>query len=129
MVYKYKGKTDEIQGVSFKMGKLCFKGSSIDRGFSFFGLQKTFEKQQHISVHPAAENRKQLPGTPTNRSGLFQEKTATKYLMQNLEKNLGKGIDLLLRPETIPDQIPNELLKKKKRQKRKGRFFKKYLKH
>ena len=121
MVYKYKGKTDEIQGISFKRGNQCFKGSSIDRQFSFFGLQKTFQKQLQQSLHQAAKNRKKLPGTPANRSGLFQEKTATKELGLNLEKNLTKGIDILLRTEMMPDQIPNELLQKKKRQKRKGR--------
>src|SRR5450631_3183340 len=109
MLYKYKGKTEEIQGISFKRGNQCFKGSSIDRQFSFFGLQKTFQKQQQQSIHPGVENRKQFPGASTFRSGLFQEKTVTKELGKQLEKNLAKGIDILLRPEMIPDQIPNEL--------------------
>ena len=33
--YKHKGQTDEIQGVSFRKGEHCFKGSEIDRQFSY----------------------------------------------------------------------------------------------
>ncbi len=32
--YKYKGQTTEKQGVSFKIGEDCFKGSKVDRKFS-----------------------------------------------------------------------------------------------
>ena len=38
IAYKYKGKTDEIQGISFKKGEYSFKGSDIDRGFSYSKL-------------------------------------------------------------------------------------------
>src|SRR6187200_14240 len=37
--YKYKGQTREKQGVSFKMGNTCFKGSQVYRKFSFAGLE------------------------------------------------------------------------------------------
>ena len=33
--YKHKGQTNEIQGISFKKGEHCFKGSEIDRQFSY----------------------------------------------------------------------------------------------
>lgn len=49
---KYKGGTNEVQGVSFKKGDYCFKGSSIDRQFSLSGLQKRF--QQQLQERPAA---------------------------------------------------------------------------
>ncbi|MCW3092199.1 MAG: Relaxase/Mobilization nuclease domain [Ferruginibacter sp.] len=35
--YKYKGQSQERQGVSFKIGDTCFKGSQVDRKFSFPG--------------------------------------------------------------------------------------------
>lgn len=38
--YKYKAGTDELQGISFKKGVYCFKGSKVDRKFSITGLQK-----------------------------------------------------------------------------------------
>jgi hypothetical protein len=36
--YKYKGKTDEVQGISFKKGEHSFKGSDIDRKYSYYKL-------------------------------------------------------------------------------------------
>ncbi|MDR3047419.1 MAG: hypothetical protein LBU51_07390, partial [Bacteroidales bacterium] len=33
--YKHKGQTNEIQGISFRKGEQCFKGSEIDRSFSY----------------------------------------------------------------------------------------------
>ena len=40
--FKYKGQTSEIQGVSFSKGEYTFKGSEIDRNFSFSKLDKCF---------------------------------------------------------------------------------------
>ena len=44
--YKYKGQTQEKQGISFKVGNTCFKGSQVDRKFSFAGLEKTIQLQR-----------------------------------------------------------------------------------
>jgi hypothetical protein len=43
--YKYKGATQEIEGISFKKGLYAFKGSSIDRKYSIAGLQKIMQQQ------------------------------------------------------------------------------------
>ena len=40
--FKRKGKSDEIQGISFSKGEYTFKGSEIDRSFSFSKLNKCF---------------------------------------------------------------------------------------
>ena len=40
--FKYKGQTDEIQGVSFSKVEYTFKGSEIDRSFSYSKLDKYF---------------------------------------------------------------------------------------
>jgi len=42
--FKYKRTTKEIEGVSFRYGNICFKGSEVDRKFSFGNLKKEFEK-------------------------------------------------------------------------------------
>jgi relaxase-like protein len=39
-LYKYKGQTQELQGISFRIGEDRFKGSQIDRKFSLGNLQK-----------------------------------------------------------------------------------------
>jgi hypothetical protein len=36
--YKYKGQTDEVQGISFKKGDHSFKGADVDRKFSYSKL-------------------------------------------------------------------------------------------
>src|SRR6266700_4960681 len=45
-LYKYKGQTQELQGISFRIGKDRFKGSQIDRKFSLGSLQKTLASQR-----------------------------------------------------------------------------------
>lgn len=42
--YKLKRTTREIEGVSFRYGDIAFKGSQVDRKYSFGNLKKEFEK-------------------------------------------------------------------------------------
>ncbi len=42
--YKHKRATNEIEGVSFRYKGIAFKGSEVDRKFSFGKLKKMFEK-------------------------------------------------------------------------------------
>lgn len=46
--YKYKGQTDEVQGISFRKGEHCFKGSEIDRQFSYSKLDTQLKADNHI---------------------------------------------------------------------------------
>lgn len=75
--YKLKRTTREIEGVSFKYDNICFKGSEIDRKFSFGNLQKAFRENISILQEQAkkaqeqqAREEKELPR--------IQEQTATK---------------------------------------------------
>lgn len=54
--YKYKGDTQQLQGISFKKGLYAFKGSSIDRKYSIAGLQKAM--QQQITQEQKQSNRR-----------------------------------------------------------------------
>jgi Relaxase/Mobilisation nuclease domain. len=38
--FKYKGQTNEVQGISFTIGDVTFKGSEVDRNFSYLKLDK-----------------------------------------------------------------------------------------
>lgn len=38
--YKYKGQTNEVQGISFTIDDVTFKGSEVDRNFSYLKLDK-----------------------------------------------------------------------------------------
>jgi len=43
---KYKGNTDEVQGISFSKGEYKFKGSEIDRSLSYAKLINAIQEQQ-----------------------------------------------------------------------------------
>lgn len=61
--YKYKGRTGERQGISFKKGNLCFKGSEIDRNFSLGKLQKT------LALQPTRQRKTKTGFIPKPQSG------------------------------------------------------------
>lgn len=42
--YKHKRTTSEIEGVSFRYGDIAFKGSEVDRKYSFGNIKKVLEK-------------------------------------------------------------------------------------
>ena len=44
--YKYNEQTQEPEGISFRLGKQCYKGSQIDREFSLSGLERHFEAKR-----------------------------------------------------------------------------------
>ena len=56
--YKYKGQTDEVQGISFKKTEYSFKGSDIDRKFSYSKLNSLLT--ENISVQNQSQDQ-QLP--------------------------------------------------------------------
>lgn len=43
--FKYKGQTNEVQGISFTIGDVTFKGSEVDRNFSYLKLDKLLQEQ------------------------------------------------------------------------------------
>jgi hypothetical protein len=45
--YKYKGQTNEVQGISFKKREFSFKGSEIDRKFSYSKLDAQLNENSH----------------------------------------------------------------------------------
>ncbi len=46
--YKRKGQMDEVQGISFKKGNHSFKGSDIDRKFSYSKLDVILNENNHV---------------------------------------------------------------------------------
>ena len=57
--YKHKKTTNEIEGVSFRYNNICFKGSQIDRKFSFGNLKKVFEKNIELLREQAKKAQEQ----------------------------------------------------------------------
>ncbi|GEO11154.1 relaxase/mobilization nuclease domain-containing protein [Segetibacter aerophilus] len=112
--YKYKGQTLEKQGISFKIGEDCFKGSKVDRQFSLGNLEKaiaTNQKQlQEIKPRVAEATRPQGPSIRDTSVSMRQQNTVTKGL-ENV-------IEMLVKPEENPALPPTELLKENKRRKK-----------
>ncbi len=50
--YKYKGQTDEVQGVSFRKDELSFNGSKVDRQFSYSKINY----QLYCNAHKASQS-------------------------------------------------------------------------
>ncbi|MDQ2720625.1 MAG: relaxase/mobilization nuclease domain-containing protein [Bacteroidota bacterium] len=127
--YKYKSQTQEKQGVSFRIGKYNFKGSEVDRKFSFAGLEKILKlthkevleqqqsKEQKLTLQQEFPHQKLSHGLKL-KPGLIE--TKGKSLLQKKSLGLEKSMKLLLKPEGTDDQTPyqftikHELTKKKK---------------
>lgn len=103
--FKYKGQTDEIQGISFSKGEYTFKGSEIDRIFSFSKLDKYF---RNARLTTAGSNKQTI--TPQT-----QEPAINKS-----DNSLLVGLGGLFSVSSSPvDETPdNPDLRKKKKKKR-----------
>jgi hypothetical protein len=100
VIYKYKGQTTEIQGMSFKRGVLKYKASDIDRRFSYKNLEKiyTYELQRNRVLEPSL----------------------TDHLSDHVKQSLRELAEILMRPEETINYIPIELIKKRKQSQSKG---------
>lgn len=104
MHYKFKGSTNKIEGVSFQMGNFKYKGSEIDRQFSYLNLKKTTIRN---SVTQQLKNR---PGS------LMEKRLKSSGKMNQTSQWSRTGpIEELMRPEQTDDYVPQELKKKKKK--------------
>ena len=111
-LYKYKGRTTELQGISFKIGDYKYKGSEVDRKFSVGNLQKTLSQQASIEI-------KQISQKP-NASG-----TSLLPKIQQQEPKIPASrhsslLEILVKPEQDNQQLPHQwkIEKKKKKQSR-----------
>jgi hypothetical protein len=134
--YKHKGQTQEKQGISFKMGDVCFKGSQVDRKYSLSGLQKMFGQQKLQQVEAARQTQKgdrinppaRQKAIPSGEASSAYSQTPGQKLIHDLGQDLGKGLGQMI-GELMKDEysgdggIPYELsqeaeLRRKKKKKR-----------
>ena len=104
--FKRKGQTDEIQGISFSKGEYTFKGSEIDRSFSFSKLDRYFGNTG-LNV---AESQRQTAFAP------IREQIPTR---SNAESPFISGsLGLFFASPSPVDEEPNLNLRKKKKKKK-----------
>lgn len=66
--FKLKRTTGEVEGISFSYGNISFKGSQVDRKFSFGKLKKEFEKNRIIEEQQKEKARQQAKARPKQPS-------------------------------------------------------------
>lgn len=117
-LYKYRGQTQEKQGISFKIGEYSFKGSQVDRKFSLAGLRKALalQEKEHLQEarpvrqqQPAQQPEKKLPLIRRRRTVPKEEqKNDLSALTTELMRGAAGIIDDLLTPEYTHEQVPYE---------------------
>ena len=107
ILFKYKGQTGEIQGVSFSKGEYTFKGSEIDRNFSFSKLDKCFGDVGQATVG----SNKQTVTAPVQKSVSASDKADNSFIA---------GLSSLFSGLSAPaDEIPDDSFLRKKKKKKK----------
>jgi hypothetical protein len=126
--YKYKGQTQEKQGISFKLENISFKGSQVDRKFSLTGLEKILALQQRQVLEQRHNTENRLHSKvyssgvkpslhQIGKSNSIQE--SGKDISQDITKGMEKAIEILTQSEQNQPQTPYELTQEALRKKRK----------
>jgi hypothetical protein len=111
-LYKFKGQTNELQGISFKIGDYKYKGSEIDRKFSINNLRKILQKQQSARLIKS-------PVDSLYSKSIFQNK------QPEIDKQLSKDLNILnelIKPEQKDQSLPVEWRLHEKRKKKSKRM-------
>ena len=104
--FKYKGNSQEVQGIIFEKNNYHFNGSKVDRNFSYPKID--FALQQNNLEHE-----QQTQGMINLISNVA---SVTSEITNNLIEG---GLDLFQTHSTVPAEVYNTLDKKKKKKKRK----------
>jgi hypothetical protein len=116
-IYKFKGLTKEVQGISFKMSKYSYKGSQIDRHFSYGNLEKTLSLQQKQTLTLSHERK---PSDSLSKSARLNPYHSHGH-GRNLAKEMAKTMDMLIRQEQVSEQTPYELTQEATRKRQRQR--------
>ena len=111
--YKYRSGTNEVQGISFEKDGVKFKGSAIDRKYSFAGMEKQLNENRAMAITQSVHESRTLADQIREVLGQ-QEKPITGGLEVATEV-LGAFLDAAFTPVTPePEPDPNWRKKKKK---------------
>lgn len=105
-LYKCKSGTQELQGISFKIGDYKYKGSEIDRMFSLKNLERTIEHN----------NKLQLKAPDASFASHYKVNNPQDKSITESYKQETSSIEQLMKPEKNHGYVPYELKRKKKKQ-------------
>ncbi|MCO5950586.1 relaxase/mobilization nuclease domain-containing protein [Mucilaginibacter flavidus] len=124
---KYKGNTNEIQGISFSKGQFKFKGSEIDRSLSYSRLTRLLEQQLVEQEKSLADQLRDVMNAKKERESENKTEQIT-YLKPEpeshyLTQSLSVGADLLqgLLGNIADDDDGPERKRRKKNEQQQGR--------
>jgi hypothetical protein len=78
--FKYKGGSNEVQGISFSKGEYKFKGSEIDRSLSYAKLNQAIEQQQVKPEKSLADQLRDAIRNPEQDNNISQKSEQGTYL-------------------------------------------------
>ncbi|KAA6348323.1 hypothetical protein EZS27_004213 [termite gut metagenome] len=109
--YKHKGQTNEVQGISFKKGEYSFKGSEIDRKFSYSKLDIVLRDNNHSQEQQQYEQQRVTP-----------PKEAGASLIENAVSGVADAVSSIgglfdIHPSNYDMNEAEALLRKKKKKK------------
>lgn len=118
---KYKGDTNEVQGISFSKGEYKFKGSEIDRSLSYTKLIQTIEQQQAKPEKSLADQLREAIRNKEQEESISQQPEQTIYLKPEpethyLKQAFSAGAELLGGlMANMPEEDDTPELKRRKR--------------
>ena len=104
--FKYKGNSQEVQGIIFEKNGYHFNGSKVDRSFSYSKIDFALQENNR-------EHEQQMQGAVNLISNVA---SVTSEIANELIEG---GLDLFQTHGTVPAEVYNTLDKKKKKKKRK----------
>ena len=104
--FKYKGNSQEVQGIIFEKNGYHFNGSKVDRNFSYSKIDFSLHQNNR-------EHEQQMQGVVNLISNVA---SVTNEIANELIEG---GLDLFQTHGTVPAEVYNTLDKKKKKKKRK----------
>lgn len=118
---KYKGNTNEVQGISFSKGEYKFKGSEIDRSLSYAKLIRAMQQHQAKPEKGLADQLREAIRNKEQGKSISQQPKQTTYLKSEpethyLKQTLSAGAELfggLL--ANMPEEDDTPEIKRRKR--------------
>lgn len=112
IAYKYKGQTNEIQGVSFRKGEYSFKGSDVDRSFSYSKLNNQLLEKNKLNYN--SQSARQIP--PEQKGASILESVIDGLAGASFIEPNGEDYQ----ENAFRDRMEYEEQKRRKKKKRRG---------
>ncbi|WDF69598.1 relaxase/mobilization nuclease domain-containing protein [Sphingobacterium oryzagri] len=123
MHYKFRTGTNEVQGVSFEKDGVKFKGSAIDRKYSYSGIQKQLQENQKLDRRELLNSVDSRPLAAQIREVLASPKAVSNpvgHLGEIFLDFLSQPIDIVPEPENLTDAEKRRRKRKQNEAKSKG---------